>query len=556
MRPIAFLFLLLVSPSAFAQAPSCATPRDAVSTWIDNLQADNDHPLVAITCFDFSGGPAAPTDQIRAARRLLAVLDGQGKYVVYGDIPSDPDHVHEATGLARHTLFGTLPSIYIERVGADWRVSAATVRLADSLFEDTYLLPLDRLAQDLPASLRVEVAGVAVWRLIGLLLLLLAAGVIGRLTEILVVRGLRRLLQRFTTDWDARIEERLLRWLNVLASSGLVAMLVPNLGLPVRLNLVIIAGAKIGACVAAVLIANAMVDLGCDAWSRRAAGTETRMDDQLIPLLRRASKILVAVIGVLFVLQNLDVNVGSVLAGLGLGGLAFALAAKDTLGNFFGSLVIFADQPFQIGDWVVIGSTEGTVEEVGFRSTRVRTFYDSLVTLPNGMVATAIVDNMGRRKRRRFKTQIGLTYDTTPDQMTAFVEGVRASLLASPYTRHDAFEVHFHSLGAHSLNVLVYCFFGVAAWTEELKGRQSLLLEWMRLAEELGVSFAFPTQTLHVETVAGQPRAPRAQVPSLTAMAGVVEGFGPGGDLARPQAPELTHGYWPTSQQERGSSGE
>ncbi len=556
MRSLALLLLLLLSPAAFAQAPSCASPRDAVATWIDNLQVDRDRPLVAISCFDFSEGPTGKAEQEATARRLLAILDGQGKYVVYGDIPGEEDYRDEVTGLPRYTLFHTLPEIYVERVAEDWQVSAATIRQTDALFESTYRLPLERLAQNLPEFLRAEFAGVALWRLLALFVLLLGALIVGRILEVLVVGGLRRLIGRFAQDWDAQIEQRLLRWLNLLGSSGVVALLLPNLGLPVRLNLTLFVIVKVSASVAAVLIANSLVDLAFDAWAKRASKTETKMDDQLIPLLRRAAKLLVALIGGLFVLQNLDVNVGSVLAGLGLGGLAFALAAKDTLSNFFGSLVIFADRPFQIGDWVVIGSTEGTVEEVGFRSTRVRTFYDSIVTLPNGMVGNTVVDNMGRRNRRRFKAQIGLTYSTTPSQMTAYVEGVRASLLASPYTQHDAYEVHFHNMGDNSLNILVYCFFTVDSWTDELKGRQSLLLEWMRLAEDIGVSFAFPTQTLHVETLGAEPRTPQSQVPSDAVLADVVRGYGPDGNRATPDAPALTHGFWPTSSHDRGSSGE
>ena len=143
---------------------------------------------------------------------------------------------------------------------------------------------------------------------------------------------------------------------------------------------------------------------GCDALSvgrlftswleQKAQQTETKLDDQLVPLARRALKIFIVSIGTVFVLQNLNYDVASLIAGLGIGGLAFALAAKDTIANLFGSATIFASRPFQIGDWVVIGgSTEGVVESVGFRSTRVRTFYNSLIGIPNAKVADAVVDN-------------------------------------------------------------------------------------------------------------------------------------------------------------------
>jgi MscS family membrane protein len=553
------ILLLLVAfaslpMTALAEEP-CATPRGAVISWVENLQQDSLRPAAATQCFDWSGGPTTGPEREQAARDLLSVLDGQGKLVVYANIPGEADHVDESSGLERYTLFATLPEIFLERTAKGWFVSAGTVAATDALFRSTYLIPLDRVAQRLPSALRADVFGVQLWRLLGLGILLLLCVVVGRLVQLFLVRGFRRLLNRFIKDWDARIESDVLRRLNLLVSSGLGSILLPNLGLPVRLNQILFIGLKVTASVAAVLIVNSLADLAFDAWRRHAAETHTKMDDQLIPLLRRAARLLVYLVGGLFVLQNLDVNVGSLLAGLGLGGLAFALAAKDTLANFFGSLTIFADRPFQIGDWVVIGDVEGTVEEVGFRSTRVRTFYDSLMTLPNSKIADSVIDNMGQRRYRRFKATVGLTYDTTPAQMQAFVEGVRASIVASDYTRKDTFEVHFHTMGASSLDILVYAFFEVASWTDELAGRHALQLEWMRLAEDLGVAFAFPTQTLHVETLA-ESRTPRPAVPVFESLGTIVDGYGPGGTRSHPRATLIAAGHDSVGDSERGGGGE
>ena len=163
-------------------------------------------------------------------------------------------------------------------------------------------------------------------------------------------------------------------------------------------------------------------------------------------------------IGGLFVLGNLGVNVTSLVAGLGLGGLAVALAAQDTIRNLLGGVTIFADRPFQVGDWVVVNDIEGTVEHVGFRSSRVRTFYNSVVTVPNARIVDTHVDNMGLRQWRRYKTTLGLAYQTTPDQVQAFVEGVRALIRSNPNMRKDYYIVEFHGFSAVTLDVLVYCF--------------------------------------------------------------------------------------------------
>lgn len=552
-RALPLIVALMALASSAQAATDCSSPRQAVITWVENLQTATWSPSEATTCFDWSGGPTRASERQRVARRLLSVLDGQGKFVVYATIPVDADHIDEQSGLPRYTLFPTLPEIFLEGTGDAWLVSAATVAATDGLFEATYRIPLDRLAQRLPASMRAEVFGVEFWRLAGLGLLVVLCLMVGRLVELLVVGGFRRLLTRWVKDWDEVIEHDVLRRLNLLVAAGLASGLLPNLGLPVRLNQVLFVAVKIAASVAAVLIVNSLSDLGFDAWKRHAAQTETKMDDQLIPLLRRAARLIVVLIGGLFVLQNLDVNVGSLLAGLGLGGLAFALAAKDTLANFFGSLTIFADRPFQIGDWVVINGVEGTVAEVGFRSTRVRTFYDSLVTLPNSKVADSTIDNMGQRRYRRFKATVSLEYGTTPAQMQAFVEGVRGSILASPYTRKDVFEVHFHSMGASSLDVLVYAFFEVASWTDELHGRHALQLEWMRLAADLGVAFAFPTQTLHVATLGAQPPTPRPAVPGEGVLGEIVDAYGPGGPRSHPRPTPIGTAGQEAADSERGS---
>jgi MscS family membrane protein len=232
--------------------------------------------------------------------------------------------------------------------------------------------------------------------------------------------------------------------------------------------------------------------------TEHAEGTESTLDDQLIPFLIKALKLTVILFGFLVVLQNMGVNVFSLLAGLGLGGLAFALAAKDTAANLFGSIMILTDRPFKIGDWVKIGDVEGTVEEIGFRSTRVRTFYNSLITVPNANMANAQIDNLGVRQYRRTTTTLGVTYDTSMQKLNAFVEGIRTIISNNAISCKDYFHVYFSGYGASSLNILVYFFLITNDWAEELKERENIYREIYDLAEKLEVEFAFPTQTLHL----------------------------------------------------------
>ena len=192
------------------------------------------------------------------------------------------------------------------------------------------------------------------------------------------------------------------------------------------------------------------------------------------------------------------------LAGLSIGGLAFALAAQDTVKNFFGSLMIFVDKPFQVGDWITSGDVDGTVEEVGARSTRIRTFANSVIYVPNGNLANATIDNHGLRVMRRFYTTITITYDTPPDLIETFVNGLKSIIINHPNTSKEKYEIHLNDFGASSLNIMFYIFFTVPTWSEELAARHDVISKIIRLAHELGIQFAFPTQTLHIENMPGQ----------------------------------------------------
>lgn len=279
------------------------------------------------------------------------------------------------------------------------------------------------------------------------------------------------------------------------------------IGLPPAASAVLLVGLKLFAVVAGVWTAFSLIDLLLGYLLRKAVQTETKFDDVLVPLVSKTLKALAVCVGVLTGADALNLPLAGLVGGLGIGGLALAMASKDAVSNLFGSVTVLVDRPFEVGDWVNTPGAEGTVEEVGFRSTRIRTFYNSQISVPNSLLTTAIVDNMGRRRYRRIKTTLGVQYDTTPAQMDAFCEGVRELIRRHPYTRKDYYHVYFNDFGASSLNVLLYCFVECPDWALELRERHRLLLDILRLADRLGVQFAFPTRTVHMfpEETAGEP---------------------------------------------------
>lgn len=249
-------------------------------------------------------------------------------------------------------------------------------------------------------------------------------------------------------------------------------------------------------------------------WSKRAALTDGTFDDQLVPVGRTLAKLVILVVGLLLIIQNLGGEVGSLLAGLGIGGVAIALAAKDTISNLFGSIVIFVDRPFQVGDWVEIGEHEGTVEEVGLRVTRIRTFANSLITVPNSQLTTNAINNWSRMHKRRIKLTLGVTYDSRAEQIQAAVAAVREVLRSDERVAQDFMLVNFNNFGASSLEIFVYAFTSTTRWDEYMQIREELLLEFMRRFEALGLKFAFPSQSLYIESLPpGMPEAMSRQLP-------------------------------------------
>lgn len=242
-----------------------------------------------------------------------------------------------------------------------------------------------------------------------------------------------------------------------------------------------------------------LVDVISGYFNARAAHTVSRADDILIPLMQKTLKfVIVALGGILTVKFMFDLDVWPVFTGLGIGGFAVAFAAQDAIKNFFGSLSLVFDQPFRKGDWVIVSGVEGTIEHVGLRSCRIRTFYKSQVSVPNGEIMNAVVDNMGRRTMRRIKSMISVTYDTKAEALEAFVEGIRELIRQHPYTNKESYHVYVNQFAASSIDVLLYCFVEVPDWGVELRERQRLFIDIIRLSERLGVEFAFPTQTLHM----------------------------------------------------------
>ena len=213
-------------------------------------------------------------------------------------------------------------------------------------------------------------------------------------------------------------------------------------------------------------------------------------------------KILLGGFGLASILQVWGINVTALVASLGLGGLAFALAAKDTASNLFGSFALLADKAIRIGEWIKVGDVEGVVESIGMRTTKIRSFQKSLITVPNQIIANTPIENFSRRGIRRIKMNVGLTYNTTQVQITTIVNEIKEMLLTHEgISDKDTLLVNFDSFGDSALNIFIYTFTATANWGRYLDIREDVHLKIMQIVEKNGSSFAFPSQSIYVEQI-------------------------------------------------------
>lgn len=223
--------------------------------------------------------------------------------------------------------------------------------------------------------------------------------------------------------------------------------------------------------------------------------TESDLDDQLLPIFRKGLRIIIWTLGVIVALNNAGYDVGAVIAGLGIGGLAFALAAQDTVKNFFGGIMIFADKPFQIGERIQIGDIDGFVREIGIRSTRIETLAGRMVTVPNSMFSDDAVENVDKEPTRKITLNLGLTYDTNADQMEEAIALLREIAKAHSDLIEEEVFISFNSFGDFSLGILFIYFIKKEADILETQTKMNLMI--LRKFTEHGLDMAFPTQTVY-----------------------------------------------------------
>ena len=367
------------------------------------------------------------------------------------------------------------------------------------------------LADWLPKTINYEIIkGNTIWRFGLVLLVVLVAMAAGRIVQFTINNYAKRLAEK-------KGEAPLTLLLKAMANPVYVAIFAAGIflakvplffddenGIRTAISTGWTTIARVTLAIAAAYGLYRLVDVIEYYLNRLVVKTETKLDDMLVPIVRKALRITIAIIAILLISENIlgADKIKSLLFSAGIGGIAVALAAKDTIANFFGSITIFTDRPFQMGDLVKIGEHLGPVEEVGFRSTRIRTLQGHLVTIPNSVITNSCVENIGRRPFIRRTSNITITYDSGHTKAEKAVEIIKKVLADVPQLNTDPERpprVYFSDFNDWSLNIYMSYWVKPPDYWLYHQVNEQVNFEIMKWFEAEQIEFAFPTQTLYVK---------------------------------------------------------
>jgi MscS family membrane protein len=519
----AALLMALSAAGAWAQAPAAPPPAPEHKPYIPVDEFGRGTPrgtvvgfLAATRARDFARaaeyldlrrlrGPDAAAEGPTLARHLRVILD-HTLLIDPDAVSDDPEGVRDDGLPTRRDLVGRIvtsrgpQSIFLERVPRNdgaliWKFSAATVASIPDLYQEFGYGPVGEVLP--PALVERRPLGIALWQWMALVLLGGAALLLGRL----LVFGGRRVFWFFIARRHLgealALPGEAVAPLRLLVAAGVFHLGRRALGLPVAVQSGFGVAEGLIAVVAVTWLGTRLTNVGRDVIRLAVIRRGQVAVLPVVDLAQQVAKIIVVILGLLTVLDVLGVNVTALLAGLGVGGIAVALAAQKTVENLFGGLTLVADQPVKVGDFCRFGQQVGTVERIGLRSTRVRTLDRTVVSVPNAEFSNLRLENFAERDRIWLQVNLGLRYETTPDQLRHVLVRLRELLYAHPRVDPDPARVRFVAFGPHSLDLEIFAYVRTQDYDEFLAVREDLYLRIMDVVAASGTAFAFPSQTLY-----------------------------------------------------------
>ncbi len=509
MKKLLIVLLLIVSASLFSQESvqvDLSNPNATIYTHIYFLMPDSYDPEKSAKTIH----GVSDSEAISIAIKIKEIFDGKGKLVDFDKIPKDPSYLDTIftvqNNLMQHLnrfvpFPNDLPEIYVEKIDNSWYYSKETLDVIDEIYATTFPWEFTWLQKQFPEFFQKVMYGFLIWKPIGLLFLAILCVLLFYLLNpitFFVLKQFQKLIYKNSFNELFDLLHELARPIVFILIIKVIEKVLPSFQL-LTFNTFLFLGLRISETIFWVFVFYKLAKLLLSVYKDYTKKTHSKLDDQLAPILSKITTTMIIIIGFLHILTLFGVNPTAVIAGASIGGIAIAFAAQDSVKNLIGTIVIFLDKPFHIGDWIEMGSVVGTVESVGLRSTRVRAADTSIYQIPNGKITELEINNMGLRLYRRYSTTLGIRYDTPPVLIEAFVKGIRELIKEHPETRSEAYNVEFTGFGDSSLNILVNMYFKKLDWGSEQSSKHRLHIAIVKLAAALNVEFAFPSSTLMIE---------------------------------------------------------
>ena len=471
-----------------------SSPYHAVLTLFTYTEKENFHPEISAKVLY---GPTLTEDEkIIRVQHLKQIFEGRAIRISPNEIPDNPFFKDTTGGLAhKYVISYRLSEFYLVKRDSLWQLSQISVNSIEPLYRKTYVLGTEKLTDF--ASLMQERysdklpfdLGSETWMYLGVtlfvIILILASFIVHGLLKLL---GLLLFIRH---QANRPYYNMLIVPLSIYLIISVFLIIAPSLGVYPELLITLTSASKAIRIIFFITFFFRLVDfivhLGKETYL-----TKSTYKKGFIPFIGMFSKAGVLLLGILLILENLGLDIRDSLTGLSVLGLALALAAQDTVKNFFGSIVIFLDRPFQVGDWIRTKELSGDVESIGLRTTRIRTYDNSLVSIPNAVLTDSTLDNMGLRNFRRFKTAIRIKYNTPIENVDAFLAELREYILKHEYTNKDIIRIYLNNYDQFGLKILFDIFLNVYGYNQELEQRGVIIAHTIRLAQKHKVFFAVP----------------------------------------------------------------
>lgn len=471
------------------------SPFRSVVTLFGNLEPNNMYPSVAAKLIQ---DPSMPEEiRIRRVEQLKSIFDAKGIRIDPNDISDNPNYVEDSTGGPRHkyVIAYKLPEIYLVKRDSLWILSQNSISKIEPLYKKTHLLGTkkleefanlmhDKYSEKIPVEFEEDT-----WRYIGvtgfLFMIILTSVVVYYLLKLIGYLVYRN------NEENRKMFNKLLIPFSIYTVAWTLGKALPSLGLHPKILVTLLQISTIIRISFFITFFFRLVDF-IVALGRKTYITKSTYKRGFVPFVGMALKVVILTIGFILILDLFGFSVKETMTGLSVLGLGLALAAQDTVRNFFGSVMIFLERPFQVGDWIKADQVNGDIESIGLRTTRIRTYDNSLISVPNSKLTDTTLNNMGMRNYRRFKTRMTIKYSTPIDNIEAFLDELRTYISEHEYTYKDIIRIHMNDYGEFGYRILFDIFLDVDGYNQELEERGKIIAQTVRMAQKHQVAFAIP----------------------------------------------------------------